>query len=250
MTAVAEHPLRAALKVGRPKQIEFINLMTYGDPGSGKTYLCGTAEDDPRTSPVLLIDVEGGTITVRKRNIDVVQARSLNEVQKIYNTLYKAGEDIYYKTVCVDSFSELQKLDMRFIMKQAKETAKDPDKVDIDVPSMREWGKSLEHMRTMARAFRDLPCNTILTALAHTEKEEGQPDKIFASLSGKARNEIPGFMDIFGYLYTRQQGTTTVRRLQLARTAKVAAKDRTDLLGDSIDNPTIPMIWDIIHGGK
>jgi hypothetical protein len=139
---------------------------------------------------------------------------------------------------------------MRFIMKQAKEASKNPDKFDIDVPSQREWGKSLEHTRAIVRAFRDLPCNTILTALAADKSEDGKVIEIFPSLPGKARNEIPGFMDIVGYYYAQQQGPTTVRRLQLAKTRKVSAKDRTGMLGEMMEEPTIPAIFDAVHKGE
>jgi hypothetical protein len=135
-------------------------------------------------------------------------------------------------------------------MQQAKQTAKNPDNVDIDVPSAREWGKSLEHTRAIVRAFRDLPCNTVITALAHSIEEEGQPNEIVPSIPGKARNEVPGFMDVVGYLYVIQQGSSTTRRLQLARTRRVSAKDRTGLLGDMIEEPTIPVMFDLVHNSK
>jgi phage nucleotide-binding protein len=244
-------PLREALKVQPPSNIEYIKALIYGDPGVGKTVLCGTAADHEDTSPVLMIDIEGGTVSIRNKKVDVVTARSLMEVQRIYNTLRKAGDNLYYKTVCVDSLSELQKLDMVMVMKQAKQTAKDPDKINEDVPSMREWGISLNHMRVISRAFRDLPCHIIITSLAHSHREdENSAEEKVLNLAGKARNEIPGFMDIFGYLYTERRGATTIRRLQLAKTRRVAAKDRTDLLGDVIEEPTIPDIWNILKGGR
>jgi len=251
-TAVVDHPLREALKVERVSPtIDFLNILLYGDPGVGKTYLCGTAEDHEKTSPVLLIDIEGGTKTIRNRNIDVLSARSLNDVQKIYNTLVKAEKDMYYQTVILDSLTELQKLDMRFVMKQAKDKAKDPDKVDIDVPSQREWGITLNHTRAIVRGFRDLPCNTIITCLAHeTMDDNGNLAGVFPSVPGKAKAEVPGFMDIVGYYSVRMQGTEKVRRLQFAKTAKVIAKDRTDTLGDYIDDPTFPQIFDIVHKGE
>jgi phage nucleotide-binding protein len=248
-TATADHPLREEIGVTSPStDIEFLNILLYGDPGVGKTYLCGTAVEHDKTNPVLLIDIEGGTLTVRDRKIDVVSARTLVDVQKIVNKLITAGEDMYYKTVVLDSLTELQKLDMRYIMKQAKANAKNPDSVDVDVPSQREWGKSLEHTRSIVRAFRDLPCNTIITALAHQQMDDsGSVTGIFPSLPGKARNEIPGFMDVVGYYHVRQAGQTLIRRVQFAKTSRVQAKDRTGLLGDAVDDPSFPQLFDMIH---
>jgi hypothetical protein len=71
--------------------------------------------------------------------------------------------------------------------------------------------------------------------------------EIFPSLPGKARNEIPGFMDVVGYYHTRQQGQALIRRVQFAKTNRVLAKDRTGLLGDAIDDPTFPQMFELIH---
>lgn len=250
-TAVAEvvPDLRETLQVVPPSEsVEWLNFLIFGDPGAGKTYLAGTAEDDERTSPVLFLDVEGGIATIRHRaGIDVVRVRSLKQLETIYNHLYHSIEDgrIYYKTVVIDSLTELTDVDMRAIMKDAKQ--KNPDKVDIDVPSQREWGKARSHMRTITRAFRDLPCNVIMTAQVATLQEEGQPTKFFPGFAGKLRTEIPGFMDIVGYLYPENQQGVIVRKLQVAGTRRVVAKDRTSALGDTLENTSIPEMFDLIH---
>ena len=153
--------------------------------------------------------------------------RSMKELENLYNTLFKSISDgkMYYKTVAIDSLSELADLDMRDIMKDAY--SRNPDKVDKDVPSQREWGKSRAHMRTIVRAFRDLPCHVIYTAQVATLQEEGQPTKYFPGFSGKLRTEIPGFMDVVGYLTTEVDQGVVVRKLQVQGTRRVVAKDRT-----------------------
>jgi len=230
--------------VSAAEAIKWINALFYGDPGAGKTYLGGTAEDHPDTSPMLVIDIEGGTLTLRNRpNIDVVSVRSEKEIVKIHNELH-ASNNGYYKTVMLDSLTELQKLDMRGIMLEL--VGRRPD-LDPDVPSQREWGKSAEHVRRIVRAFRDLPMNTIMTALATEFREESGATRYFPSLPGKLRSEIPGFMDIVGYLYTKQDKDNTVRTLQVTGSRRVVAKDRTSALGGVIENPTIPGMWEMIH---
>jgi phage nucleotide-binding protein len=244
--------LRELLQVKPPSEVvDWINLLVYGDPGSGKTWLTGTAADDKRLSPLLIADVEGGLTTLRHRkDVDVKPIRSMKDLEALYNTLYKSIKDgkIHYGTVAIDSLSELADLDMRDIMKEAY--AKNPDKVDKDVPSQREWGKARAHMRTIVRAFRDLPCHVIYTAQVATLQEEGQPTKYFPGLSGKLRTEIPGFMDIVGYLTAESQQGVIERRLQIQGTRRVVAKDRTSSLAPEagfIESPTLPMMWDLIH---
>lgn len=250
LAATAEAGIRDILKVQAPSEIvEWMNLLIYGEPGAGKTHYIGTAEDDKRTSPVLLFDVEGGVTTLRHRkNVDVVPVRSMEELTNGYNNLYRSIKDgkLHYKVVGIDSLTELADLDMKTIMKDAY--ARNPDKVDIDVPSPREWGKTRNHIRQIVRAFRDLPCHVIYTAGLGQKSEEGQPTKYFPGFAGKLATEVPGFMDIVGYLYPEAEvgSGVIIRKLQVAGTRRVVAKDRTSSLGDVIENPTIPMMWDLV----
>lgn len=258
MTATAtasSDELREKLKVEPPSaRVDYINLLVYGEAGAGKTHLAGTAEDDPRTSPVLFADIEGGLTTIRHRTgIDVPPPiRSMKQLEDLYNDLYNSIDPdtgtMYYKTVVIDSLTELADVDMRVIMKQAFNG--NPEKVDVDVPSPREWGKTRNHMRTIVRAFRDLPCHVIYTCGLGTTSEEGLPTKYHPGFGGKLKHEIPGFMDIVGYLKSEVDTVQDEkhRTVQFLGTARVVAKDRTGALGDSLVDTTIPQIWDLING--
>lgn len=244
--AVVEIPLREKLGAVTPAEsIEHLSLLIYGEPGAGKTFLAGTAQDHPDTSPVIIFDIEGGVTTLRRRrDIDVIQIRSIKELEQKYNEL-AADTSGYYKTVVVDSLTELQKLDMRDIMEEQYQ--KRPDTTDKDVPSQREWGKSGEHIRKIVRAFRDLPMNSIFTALSTIDKDEAGIVTYFPDLPGKLRIHIPGFVSIVGYLTANEEKGEILRRLQVAKTRRVIAKDRTDSLGDIIESPTIPLMWERIQ---
>lgn len=243
--------LRDKLQVKPPSEVmDWINLLVYADPGTGKTYFGGTADDDERTRPLLVLDVEGGVVTLRhKQNVDVISIRSMDEMEKIHADLYHSIKDgkLYYKTLMIDSLPELADLDMRMIMKQAK--SKNPDTVDVDVPSPREWGKQRNHMRLIVRAFRDLPCNVIYTAQLAVDQEEGQPNKYRPAFAGKLKTEVPGFMDVVGYMTAEADPLTQTisRRMQVQGTRRVVAKDRSSALGSIVLNPTVPMMWDLIN---
>lgn len=164
----------------------------------------------------------------------------------VYNKL--AGDKSgYYKTVVIDSLSELQKLDLRFCMDE--EYDKKPDVIDRDVATLRSWGKSGERMRRIIRAYRDLPMNTICTSLVATEKDEQNGVvTYFPMFPGKLRGEVPGYFDIVGLLQAKEDrnGEVVTRTLQTAKTTKTVAKDRTSALAPVISEPTIPDMWETI----
>jgi phage nucleotide-binding protein len=232
----------------RPDEIEWINALFYGVPGVGKTTLCGSAVDHPKTRPALLIDCEGGTVTLRGKDIDVKPARSMDDIVQIHNDL-RTNNDGYYKTVIIDSLSELADLDMRTVMadmvKRSKEQGKDRDP---DVADRREWGIVRTHMRKIVRAYRDLPMNTLFTALLNIDKDDVTGKTTFyPAMSGKLKGEIPGFVDIVGHMRVVMEGEEVVRKIQFQGTDKVTAKDRTASLGAFMNNPTIPIMWDLLH---
>lgn len=227
-----------------------MNILFYGEPGAGKTYLAGTADDSPLTSPVLFLDVEGGTMTIRDRpNVDVIQVRSMGDIVKAYERLANIpeSEELPYKTLVIDSLTELQKLDMRELM-DALERDKGADRIDKYVPTLQAWGKSGERLRVIIRAFRDLRLNTIATALL-TETHDDRTGRISyaPSLPGKLRGELPGFFDIVGHLRSDDEKEDNVvkivRRAQFVKTTAVTAKDRTNCLDHVMENPTIPAMW-------
>lgn len=247
--------IRTVLKVQTPEEaVPYLNLLVYGEPGAGKTYLAGTALDNKATAPVLFLDVEGGAVTLRKRkNLDVIQIRTMDQIKQVNDEIFKQGANTYYKTIIIDSLTELQKLDMRTVQKSEK--LKGGDKVDEDVPSQRAWGKSGERMRRTISAYKDLPCHVIATCLVGTEYDEANgTTSFYPSLPGKLRGDVPGYFDVVGFLKAESKKvgneTVTIRTLQVAKTARVVAKDRTDVLGLVIDDPNIPDMWSLIHASS
>jgi phage nucleotide-binding protein len=228
------------------QNVQFIKQLIYGEPGAGKTFFLGSAGQSPLTSPAIIVDIEGGTLSIRHMpGVEVVPVRSLKKAQEIINEIAMDTSD-YYKTFCLDSITEMQKLDMQYIM--AEQYKKKPETTDVDVPSQREWGKSSNHMRQVLRLARDLPMHVVVTALEASDYDEQTNLKnYYPSIPGKLRMEIPGFFDIVGRLEAKVGSDKAImRQLQTAKTNRVIAKDRTSCLPPVLEHPSIPLMWELI----
>jgi len=224
--------------------VQYVNMLLYGEPGVGKTVLAASAAAVPEMSPVLFLDIEGGTLSAAKMGFDcrVVRIKKWADMQKAYEALLRGTK---YKTVILDSLTEIQKFSMAEIMRQVVE--EDGDR-DPEVPSVREWGKNGEQTRRCVRGFRDLPMNVIFTCLSDSDRDKsGNVVKTRPSLTGKLKQEVAGHVDIVSYMYKKTVQNDTQRLLLTSGTDKYVAKDRTNSLPAILQNPTMQDIFAAVH---
>lgn len=206
------------------------NILVYGEAGVGKTTFASTA---PR--PILWLESEGGTASIAdKEGIDIARVTGLETYREALQFL-TANPD-QYKTVVLDSFTETQAAILKEIMDNVVRA--DANR-DIFTPQFGEWGRLTGVMREIARGFRDLPMHTVITALQREDTDEltGRV-KVRPRLSPALADELPGFMDAVGYLYSKgdivdvkalkdgDEAPAIERVMLLRQTAKHAAKLR------------------------
>lgn len=245
-----------------------LKIMVYSPPGHGKTTLLGTGAGDKRISPMLILEFEGGTRSIKSKirkikleelgekaptveKIDVIQIQKWEDFEVVYDFLESV--DHGYKSLGLDSLTEMNYLNMSEALALA---LREDKKHDPDIPEQRDYLRSAGQMRRLVRFFRDLPMNVFFTAGASTQQDPRTREyKAWPALTGKLTFEIPGLVEVVGYLAVvdldesadAEDQESTARWLFVQPTGKFEAKDRTEggMLGEYIENPTLPQIFDL-----
>lgn len=211
------------------------NLMVFGDPGVGKTRFAATAQNSETTSPVLLCDVEGGSLTLHDMDVDLVRIRKPEELSEVHTLLGKG----HYKTVIIDSLSELYSVIHKDILK----------KKGIDQPTQQTWGMANEAILTIVKNFRDVNINFIATSWAKTDKDESTGRVTISNdLPGQSERKVAGQFDLVGYLTIEKEAKTgaIIRALRVQPDTKIQTKDRYGLLPPVLYNPSVPQILETL----
>lgn len=223
-----------------------VKMLVYGDPGVGKTVFSCSGD---RT---IFVDVEGGSLSIQNRIKSKKVARkrfdTFDEIEEFVRGLREKGSKA--DTLVIDSITELQKKLMDSIVAQHPEVKRPYG----DGLTVGDWGYNTERMRRFIRMARDLDMNVIFTALAMDEKNEMTGAvKTLPKMSSKLSADVCGYVDIVGYLYvdnvTNEDGESVpVRRMLVQPVGMYYAKDRSGVLGNVIDNPTFPDVYNAIFG--
>jgi phage nucleotide-binding protein len=125
-----------SITVHKPEELQYLKFLAFGPPGSGKTSLIGTAEN------LLLLDVEGGTMSLRGQDIDVFTINTWQDAQDALHHL--RFEPHTYKAVALDSVTALQEVAGEVAgLRAAIEANEDPRRAYGDV------GVRIRHYITM-----------------------------------------------------------------------------------------------------
>ena len=163
-----------------------------------------------------------------------------------------------YKTVVLDTVTNMQEIAMRFVMK--KEQNWDATK-DMDMPTKRDWGGLSQIMKRWLIDFRNLPMNVVFIA---QEKRNDDDDldsdqvSVFPQLSASVRGILGGAVDVIGNTYVREveddknPGKTRIKFcMRIGPNSKYLAKCRTPRgakCPSSIVNPSYDALQKIMRG--
>ena len=158
--------------------ISGVKLLVYGAAGAGKTYLIKTLPD-----PIIL-SAEAGLLSIRGTDLPYFAIESMADLNEVYSWLTSSDEAKKYKSVALDSISEIAEV----VLSAEKKTAKDPRQA---------YGEMADQMADLVRAFRDLPGKHVYFS-AKVEKAQDEMGRILYAPSmpgNKFAQQMPYFFD-------------------------------------------------------
>jgi len=237
-------------KPPRMANAKFVALF-YGLTDTGKTYLLGSAQDCPETSPTLFIDIDGGTLTLAGQDIHVVAPKNFAELQEVYDFL-REDNDVY-KSVCLDSLTAQQRdMSMPTVLGELDEDQALTDLSRSKPPTQRDWLASGHQMRQLLQAFRGLaksgPARRRIHVFASAgERVDERRDLGVPALPGVLGTEVGGYVDTLARLVSVTPTERNKKEVRYLYTMKhleddgfvYLGKNRRRLLPRRVKDPSV-----------
>lgn len=209
-----------------------VKVLVYGQAGAGKTSLIKTLP-----SPIVL-SAEGGLLSIQDADLPFIEIASMTDLQEAYKWLTESDDAKAYKSVALDSISEIAEV----VLNAEKKATKDPRQA---------YGAMQEQMADIIRAFRDLPGRHVYMS-AKLEKTQDEMGRVLYSPSmpgNKTGQALPYFFDEVLALRVEKDGEgNTQRALMCDSDGLWLAKDRSGKL-DMWEAPDLSAAFAKI-GGK
>ena len=205
-----------AINLKRSSQLALdgVKLLVYGQAGAGKTSLIKTLP-----SPVVL-SAEGGLLSIADADVPYIEIGSMDDLREAYKWLESSTEAKEFKSVALDSISEVAEV----VLAAEKKSTKD---------GRAAYGEMNTVMTDLIRAFRDLPGRHVYMS-AKLEKLQDEMGKVLygPSMPGKTLSQgLPYFFDeVLALRVEKDSEGNSQRALMCDSDGAWLAKDRSGKL--------------------
>lgn len=203
-----------SLKRSSQLALDGVKLLVYGQAGAGKTSLIKTLP-----SPVVL-SAEGGLLSIADADVPYIEIVSMEDLREAYKWLESSVEAKEFKSVALDSISEVAEV----VLATEKKSTKD---------GRAAYGEMNTVMTDLIRAFRDLPGRHVYMS-AKLEKLQDEMGKVLygPSMPGKTLSQgLPYFFDeVLALRVEKDSEGNSQRALMCDGDGAWLAKDRSGKL--------------------
>lgn len=188
---MAQHPILNAIKSSSDFIDSPISVLLYSEPGNGKTTWAASAPDP------LIIDVDSGSLSIALKNVPVLRDKyKYDDIVGLVSAL-RANPDLY-KTVVIDTVSELQKRWTDAIVQAAH--ARNPARHQF-IPTQQDYNETTIMIRRVVLDLLSIGRNVILVAHS-VEKQDGPdgPTHIRPNMTPALAGALFGLVDIMAFM--------------------------------------------------
>lgn len=210
-----------------------LKMLVFSPPGAGKTTLAGTAEDDPRSAPVIVGTIESGDLALIERPVPAGPGRSdfkfvrkqppecygfakgklpdnatdvqelshrMDRFERLYHFLRQGRHGFH--TVVLDTLSELHRANLNLIVGRAAVRGK---RESMFESLQKDWGENMNYLMHWLRKYRDLPMHVIVTCHSEIRERPDKSEKVQPFVNKAMVEPLCGLFDVVGYLQQDQR---------------------------------------------
>lgn len=193
------------------EQREFVKILYYGDPGTGKTTATASMAKE---GPILFIAAEPGLkarplveLGVPVQNISIHEAITFDALKDLFwevKEMIEVGGEDAPVAVIWDSISEAHKklLEQTAFAGYEKAKNKGQDRERLSI-FLEDYGTNSSEMRFLMRRYMDLECHVAFVSLARQDKDKDGTVNYGADMTPKIAADLHGYVDIICHTETK-----------------------------------------------
>ncbi len=246
---------QAAKRRPLSEERDFLKILYYGDPGTGKTTHLASLT---HIGPMIFVDAESGIkrAAMTKREIPLEQLTvdrtvTFDNLEKMFFELKGQLEDDpdAVAGVAIDSLTEVQKklMDVILVDSVARTQKKGMERSRFDIYK-EDWGVNTEQLRQLTRKFRDLPCHVGFACLPKRDQDDDGAVIYGPALTPAFQTDVMGYVDIICHTRVEQVGDEEIFVGDFHRAGKFIAKDRYGMLPKTLVDPTFDRVVQYVNG--